>query len=465
MENPWGIVIAVAAFLIQFITFGICLSFGIYVIELQNEFDSGLSIISSIGSINIGFQLSSGPFASFLMRKMSYRKVCLLGAIMSSVGLSVLPFTPNIPYLIAFFGVITGIGFCFLYVPSHTLSGLWFDKNRGLVTGIVTSGSSLGGVVFPHLIELLIEVFGWRGSFYILAALNLQTILLSGLMRESPIQRSWKKLKTKNINNGSDLTDSTKTIYTIAEINGSINCQNGATSKHNSSGIDVTKKNTKEQRKKSLEEKSRAMRLLTNLPYILYTINNLLWNFGGSVHLLLGPDYYTKVGLDVTQAASLLSVEQGIMTVGCVLGGILGNHRKINRCILFLATNFVTGSCLLAFTVPVFHTMGALAIINSLFGLSFGTSLGLLVILVSDFLGSELIGEGMGYLLLACGIGTFIGPPFGGYLVQRTGSYDMAYYLAGAATMLSGLVLMVVPIRDCFRRSKTYFITVTEKGK
>ncbi|XP_062616889.1 monocarboxylate transporter 13-like [Saccostrea cucullata] len=463
MENSWGIVIAVAAFLIQFITFGICLSFGIYVIELQNEFDSGLSIISSVGSIHIGFQLGLGPLASFLMRKMSYRKVCLLGAIMSSVGLSVLPFTPNIPYLISFFGVITGIGYCLLYLPSHTMSGLWFEKNRGLATGIVTSGSSLGGVVFPHLIEFLIEMFGWRGSFYILAAVNLQTVLLAGLMRESPIQRSWKKLRTKNIDNINDLTDSTKTIYTIAEIDREINNQIGAFN-HNSSGIDVSKKITK-QRKKPPVEKSRVMKLMTNLPYVLYTINNLLWNFGFSVYLLLGPDYFTKVGLNVTQAASLLSILQGITTIGCVIGGILGNLRSINRCLLFIVTNFVSGFCLLAFTVPLFHTMEAFAFINSLFGLSFGISLGLLVILVSDFVGSELIGEGMGYLTLTSGVGNFIGPPLGGYLVQTTGSYNMAFYLAGAATLLSGLVLMVVPMSDCFRRSKTYVITINEKGK
>ncbi|XP_062606548.1 monocarboxylate transporter 13-like [Saccostrea cucullata] len=461
MENPWGIVIAVAAFLIQFITLGICLSFGIYVIELQNEFDSGLSIISSVGLIHLGFQLGSGPFASFLMRKMSYRKVCLLGAIMSSVGLSVLPFTPNIPYLIVFFGVITGIGFCLLYLPTHTLSVLWFDKNKGLVTGIVTSGSSLGGVVFPHLIEFLIEVFGWRGSFYILAAVNLQTVLLSGLMRESPIQRSWKKFKTKNIADDNDFTEST--IYTITEINGGLNYQNG-TCKNNSSGIDVSKKITKGQRKKLIEEKSRATSLMTNLPYVIYTINNLLWKFGSSVHLLLGPDYYTKVGLDGTQAASLVSIDQGAMVVGSVIGGILGNHRKINRCLLFMATNFVSGFCLLAFSVPLFHTMDAFAILNSLYGVRFGISLGLLVILLSDFVGSELSGESMGYLTLVSGAGTLLGPPLGGYLVQETGSYAMAYYPAGAATLLSGLVMMLVPLRDCFRRSNTYVITSTEEG-
>lgn len=57
---------------------------------------------------NATFPKFSGPLASFLMQKTSYRKVCLLGAVLSSIGLSALPFTPNIPYMIAFYGIITG---------------------------------------------------------------------------------------------------------------------------------------------------------------------------------------------------------------------------------------------------------------------------------------------------------------------------------------------------------------------
>lgn len=69
---------------------------------------------------------------------------------------------------------------------------------------------------------------------------------------------------------------------------------------------------------------------------------------------------------------------------------------------------------MIVLTLPVLHTMLALALVNSLCGLANGISLGLTVIMVSDFLGSKLIGDGMGYLMLACGVGCFIGPPFGG---------------------------------------------------
>lgn len=60
--EPWGFVVAVSAFMIQLLTFGVSLSFGLYVIELQKEFHSGLSLISAIGGINLGVQLGAGVF-------------------------------------------------------------------------------------------------------------------------------------------------------------------------------------------------------------------------------------------------------------------------------------------------------------------------------------------------------------------------------------------------------------------
>ncbi|XP_062606538.1 monocarboxylate transporter 13-like [Saccostrea cucullata] len=452
MKNPCGIVVAVSAFLIQFIIFGICRSFGIYVIELQNEFKTGLSIISSIGSVHFGFQLCTGPIASFLMRKMSYRRVCLLGAIMSSVGLSVLPFTSNIPFLIFFFGALTGTGYCFLFISSQTLSGLWFENNRPLVTGIVFSGSSLGGVAFPYLIEFLIGRFGWRGSFYILASLNLQTVIFACLMRESPLQKTWKKSKTKNIRN--NLTNSTQTIYRVLDDDGRKIQNNGPIIENI-----ATSQTAADQTRIDEQVKSRTMKLLTNLPYVLLIINNILWNLGGSVQLLLGPDYYTQVGFDLRQAALLLSVQQGTMVVGCVVGGILGNFRSFNRNGLFLFSNILSGFCILAYTFPVLQAMAGFVFINSVFGLSSGVSLGLLVILVSDFVGSQLFGDGMGYLMLACGIGVFIGPPLGGYLIEKADSYDVAFYVAGSVTVLSGVIMLIIPIKHCFRKPQKYVIS------
>ncbi|XP_052689074.1 monocarboxylate transporter 13-like isoform X1 [Crassostrea angulata] len=459
MNITWGLVIAVSAFLIEVVVYGVSLAFGIYVIELQKEFDQGLSLISAIGSIHFGFQLSAGPLASFLMRKTSYRRVCLLGALLSSIGLSALPFTPNLPYLIVFYGVFTGLGYCFLYIPSHTLSGLWFEQKRGLVTGVVFSGSSLGGVVFPFINKDLIEVYGWRGSMFIIAAVNLQTFILAGLLRESPIQREWKKTKSNTVN--TDLSESTTTVFTVHDVSeNSIGCDGSIITNERCSH--KARKMTKDPVTKA---KSTLLQLLTNGPYVLFTINNFLWNIGTTLMLLLGPDYYTKIDLSLTQAATLMSIFQGTKVCGSVAGGFLGNHHSINRCLLCLSTNFVTGLCITVLTLPVLHNMLALALVNSLYGLSAGITLSLTVTLVSDFVGSRLIGDGMGYLMLACGVGCFIGPPVGGYLRQQTDSYESAFYFAGLSVLLSGIVMLIIPIRDCFKRSNKYSISGSSKPR
>lgn len=247
-------------------------------------------------------------------------------------------------------------------------------------------------------------MYGWRGSMFILAAVNLQTFILAGLLRESPIQREWKKTKTK-------------TVFTVHDLSeNSIGCH----------GSTITNDRYSQEARKMTKttvtkEKSTLLQLLSNGPYVLFTINNVLWNIGSFFFVLLGPDYYTKIGLSLTQAATLLSIAQSTKVCGTIVGGFLGNHHSINRCVLYLFTILVSGLCIITLTLPVLHTMLAFALVNSLYGLATGISQSLTVILVSDFVGSKLIGDGMGYLMLACGVGCFIGPPVGG---KTTSSYS-----------------------------------------
>lgn len=50
-----------------------------------------------------------GPIATFLMNHLSHRKVALIGATLSSIGLLAMPFAPNIMYMYGFYGVISGM--------------------------------------------------------------------------------------------------------------------------------------------------------------------------------------------------------------------------------------------------------------------------------------------------------------------------------------------------------------------
>lgn len=56
-------------------------------------------------------------------------------------------------------------------------------------------------------------------------------------------------------------------------------------------------------------------------------------------------------------------------------------------------------------------------LVNFFYGLFVGIILSFIVILVLDFVGSRLIGDGMGYFMLVCGVGCFIGLLVGGKII------------------------------------------------
>lgn len=74
-------------------------------------------------------------------------------------------------------GVCSAIGVSLIFQPANSVIPGWFDKRRGAAYGIMTSGSSIGGVVFPIMIQRLIPVvgFGWamRGAAFLILALLL----------------------------------------------------------------------------------------------------------------------------------------------------------------------------------------------------------------------------------------------------------------------------------------------------
>lgn len=80
------------------------------------------------------------------------------------------------------FGILGGIGTSLLFTPAISSIGHFFMKKRGNATGIAAAGGSLGGVVFPLMLQSLIPQVGWGWACRILGFIYLGLVSFAILL-------------------------------------------------------------------------------------------------------------------------------------------------------------------------------------------------------------------------------------------------------------------------------------------
>lgn len=89
------------------------------------------------------------------------------------------------------YGLLVGSGIACIGIVSYSAILVhWFEKKRGLASGIAVSGMGLGVLLLVPLSQHFISVWGWRTTFVLLAGLGLIGLLpLNGLfLRHKPRQ-------------------------------------------------------------------------------------------------------------------------------------------------------------------------------------------------------------------------------------------------------------------------------------
>src|SRR4029434_5248916 len=67
--------------------------------------------------------------------------------------------------LVLLWGVLVGLGtgsMALAFVA--TVTGRWFVRRRGLVTGVLTAGGAAGQLVFLPILAVLVDNYGWRAA-------------------------------------------------------------------------------------------------------------------------------------------------------------------------------------------------------------------------------------------------------------------------------------------------------------
>lgn len=109
------------------------------------------------------------------------RSLLLTGTFFHVFGLMMASISTTYYQFLLSQGVCSALGASMIFYPSMSAVVTWFFRRRALALGITASGSSLGGVIFPIMVERLIPQVGFGWTMRICAFLILGLMVVANL--------------------------------------------------------------------------------------------------------------------------------------------------------------------------------------------------------------------------------------------------------------------------------------------
>ncbi|MDA0952772.1 MAG: MFS transporter, partial [Proteobacteria bacterium] len=190
-DRHYALIVAAASLLMLFVANGALFMLVVAMKDIAATFDWPRSVPSTAYSLQfIGGGLG-GIVMGWWLDRAGMGKPALLGALTIGSGAILVSQVDGPLELWAIYGLLIGlIGNATMFSPLVTNITRWFGRNRGMAVGIVTSGQSLAGFLWPPVFELGIGAFGWRDTYLYYGLFALVTMVpLSLVLRRRSRRR------------------------------------------------------------------------------------------------------------------------------------------------------------------------------------------------------------------------------------------------------------------------------------
>ncbi|XP_046574744.1 monocarboxylate transporter 14-like [Haliotis rubra] len=149
-------VCVLGSFYIHFIVFGLMQSFGVIHVELLDHFHWSRGHTAWIGSLLSGPVFLFGPVDAAIYNTFGPRAATILGAVLASIGCSISCLADSLLYLDLSYGFLQGFGFSLLFFSAVVIVNQNFEKHRCLANALGSTGASIGTLVLPPLLKVMI---------------------------------------------------------------------------------------------------------------------------------------------------------------------------------------------------------------------------------------------------------------------------------------------------------------------
>ena len=138
---------------------------GVLITPLHDEFGWPVGVIGLAVSVNLVLFGLTAPFSAALMERFGIRRVVACALVLVSIG-SILPIWMTASWqLILCWGLLVGLGTGAMSMSLvAVVTARWFVARRGLVSGVLTAAGATGQLLFLPFLAWLAENHGWRSA-------------------------------------------------------------------------------------------------------------------------------------------------------------------------------------------------------------------------------------------------------------------------------------------------------------
>ncbi|XP_067670017.1 monocarboxylate transporter 12-like [Haliotis asinina] len=424
MDRGYAWVVLVSSWLQLVICSIVYYSPAVVTIGLLETMKEGVFKTSWVGSTLYGTYMFTAPLTSCLTNVLGCRIAGIVGGLLTLVGMVAAFFAKSVDGVIVSYGLLAAIGSALMDVSSAVIICHYFDKYLPLASGLQMSGGGAGMLMGAPLTRSLLDTFGLSGTFLILGGVGANACVCSMLFRPlSHEQGIGRKPKETTGDVARNLVDQE---------------------------VQPEVRTTYVQRFRSTFRDTWS--LLSNLSFILYVLSYTLWGFGESIIYVHLTNFAESKGTSSQNSAMLFTAIGITSIIARVLAGFAGTDPAIG--VFMLHTGMLGVAGVLIMLCPLLSTsLTQQFVFSSLYGIFSGGPMALVKPIIVDLVGVKQLATGYGVVNFLGGVGLLLGPPFAGYIMEVSGSYDVSFACCGSAIVIGSLLSLGIPV--CKRQSTT----------
>ncbi|KAF3390241.1 Riboflavin transporter MCH5 [Penicillium rolfsii] len=177
--NAW--LQALGAFLVYTATWGLLSAYGSY----QKYYETTLlssspsTTIAWVGTLQGVILILGGVVTGPIFDRGYIRELLVIGTLTTVLGVMMLSLAHKYYQILLAQGVCVGVGSAILYVPSISLVASRFQQRRPLAMFIATSGTAIGGIIYPIIFSTLQPKLGFSWATRVLGFVTLGELIIA----------------------------------------------------------------------------------------------------------------------------------------------------------------------------------------------------------------------------------------------------------------------------------------------